>query len=166
MRGARCVFSTSCPSHFARSLTLILPAASVRLARGQRTLSSLSRAFLRPSITLYNESPPSSAALTIGTLSLSDLSGASGPDVMLVLGTSLKIPGFKKLVKEFSRSVKSRGGVRVLVNREEIGSKSEWRDVFDYQGASGSPLVVSPRLVGAVLTILVLSQCSATRTGS
>ncbi|BGP39436.1 NAD-dependent deacetylase hst3 [Rhodotorula kratochvilovae] len=107
--------------------------ASLRLARGQRTLSSLSRAFLRPSITLYNESPPSSSALTIGSLSLADLSGAPGPDVMLVMGTSLRIPGFKKLVKEFARSVKSRGGVRVLVNREEIGSKSEWRDVFDYQ---------------------------------
>ncbi|GAA6058262.1 hypothetical protein JCM3770_004329, partial [Rhodotorula araucariae] len=107
--------------------------ASLRLARGQRTLSSLSRAFLRPSITLYNEAPASSSALTIGTLSLADLSGAPGPDVMLVMGTSLRIPGFKKLVKEFARSVKSRGGVRVLVNREEIGSKSEWKDVFDYQ---------------------------------
>ncbi|GJN89447.1 hypothetical protein Rhopal_002433-T1 [Rhodotorula paludigena] len=104
-----------------------------------RTLSSLSRAFLRPAITLYNESPPASSALTIGTLSLSDLSASPGPDVMLVMGTSLKIPGFKKLVKEFARSVKSRGGLRVLVNREEIGSKSEWKDVFDYQGRS-SPL--------------------------
>ncbi|GAA5994660.1 uncharacterized protein JCM10292_002199 [Rhodotorula paludigena] len=107
--------------------------ASIRHARGQRTLSSLSRAFLRPAITLYNESPPASSAVTIGTLSLSDLSASPGPDVMLVMGTSLKIPGFKKLVKEFARSVKSRGGVRVLVNREEIGSKSEWKDVFDYQ---------------------------------
>ncbi|GAA5926104.1 hypothetical protein JCM3775_005205 [Rhodotorula graminis] len=121
--------------------------ASVRLARGQRTLSSLSRAFLRPSITLYNEAPPSSAALTIGALSLSDLSGSPGPDVMLVLGTSLKIPGFKKLVKEFARSVKSRGGVRVLVNREEVGSKSEWRDVFDYQVLGDTDAFVT-RLVG------------------
>ncbi|GAA5845080.1 hypothetical protein JCM9279_005427 [Rhodotorula babjevae] len=121
--------------------------ASVRLARGQRTLSSLSRAFLRPSITLYNEAPQSSSALTIGSLSLSDLSGSPGPDVMLVLGTSLKIPGFKKLVKEFARSVKSRGGVRVLVNREEIGSKSEWRDVFDFQVLGDTDAFVT-RLVG------------------
>ncbi|TNY22992.1 DHS-like NAD/FAD-binding domain-containing protein [Rhodotorula diobovata] len=121
--------------------------ASIRLARGQRTLSSLSRAFLRPSITLYNESPPASSASTIGSLSLSDLSASPGPDVMLVMGTSLRIPGFKKLVKEFARSVKSRGGVRVLVNREEIGSKSEWRDVFDYQVLGDTDAFVT-RLTG------------------
>ncbi|EGU13005.1 putative Hst3 protein [Rhodotorula toruloides ATCC 204091] len=107
--------------------------AALRSACGQRTLTSLSRAYLRPSIVLYSESPPSSSSLTIGTLSLSDLSSQPGPDVMLVLGTSLRIPGFKKLVKEFSRSVGSRGGVRVLVNREEIGGRSEWKGVFDYE---------------------------------
>ncbi|BGO98866.1 NAD-dependent deacetylase hst3 [Rhodotorula toruloides] len=110
-----------------------LPSAALRSACGQRTLTSLSRAYLRPSIVLYSESPPSSSSLTIGTLSLSDLSSQPGPDVMLVLGTSLRIPGFKKLVKEFSRSVGSRGGVRVLVNREEIGGRSEWKGVFDYE---------------------------------
>ncbi|BGP31508.1 NAD-dependent deacetylase hst3 [Rhodotorula toruloides] len=107
--------------------------AALRSARGQRTLTSLSRAYLRPSIVLYSESPPSSSSFTIGTLSLSDLSSTPGPDVMLVMGTSLRIPGFKKLVKEFSRSVGCRGGVRVLVNREEIGGRSEWKGVFDYE---------------------------------
>lgn len=51
------------------------------------------------------------------------------------MGTSLRIPGFKKLVKEFSKCVASKGGVRVLVNREEIGGRSEWKGVFDYEGA-------------------------------
>ncbi|GAA5956058.1 hypothetical protein JCM10213_005262 [Rhodosporidiobolus nylandii] len=103
--------------------------ATIRSARGQRPLSSLQRAFLRPSITLYDEAPV--AALTIGSLSVSDLS--SSPDCLIVMGTSLKIPGFKKLVKEFAKAVKAKGGMRVLVNREEMGGKAEWKDVFDYQ---------------------------------
>lgn len=49
------------------------------------------------------------------------------------MGTSLKIPGFKKLVKEFSKAAKARGGICVFVNGDEIRSK-EWDDVFDYQG--------------------------------
>ncbi|GAA6039140.1 hypothetical protein JCM8097_005345 [Rhodosporidiobolus ruineniae] len=113
--------------------------ATIRLLRGQRPLSSLQRAFLRPSITLYDEAPI--AALTIGSLSLADLS--SNPDFMIVMGTTLRIPGFKKLVKEFARAVKARGGVRVLVNREEIGSKSEWKDVFDYQVLSDADSFVT-----------------------
>ncbi|GAA5994298.1 hypothetical protein JCM11641_008428 [Rhodosporidiobolus odoratus] len=113
--------------------------ATIRLARGQRTLSSLQRAFLRPSITLYDESPL--AALTIGSLSVTDLS--SSPDFLLVMGTSLKIPGFKKLVKEFAKAVKARGGVRVLVNREEMGGKAEWKDVFDYQVISDTDAFVT-----------------------
>ncbi|GAA5906722.1 hypothetical protein JCM6882_003284 [Rhodosporidiobolus microsporus] len=103
--------------------------ATIRQARGQRSLSSLRRSFLRPSITLYDEAPLS--ALTIGSLSVSDLS--SSPDFMIVMGTSLKIPGFKKLVKEFGKAVKAKGGLRVLVNRDEMGGKAEWKDVFDYQ---------------------------------
>ncbi|GAA6017257.1 hypothetical protein JCM10207_003664 [Rhodosporidiobolus poonsookiae] len=103
--------------------------ALARSIRGQRSLSSLRRAFLRPSITLYDEAPV--AALTLGSLSVNDLSAS--PDFLLVMGTSLRIPGFKKLVKEFSKAVKAKGGVRVLVNRDEIGGKAEWKDVFDFQ---------------------------------
>ncbi|GAA5866556.1 hypothetical protein JCM8547_005458 [Rhodosporidiobolus lusitaniae] len=113
--------------------------ATLRLARGQRPLSSLQRAFLRPSITLYDES--ALAALTIGSLSVSDLS--SSPDLMIVMGTSLKIPGFKKLVKEFAKAVKAKGGMRVLVNREEIGGKAEWKDVFDFQIVSDTDTFVT-----------------------
>ncbi|GAA5841103.1 hypothetical protein JCM11251_008019 [Rhodosporidiobolus azoricus] len=113
--------------------------ATIRMARGQRSLSSLRRAFLRPSITLYDEAPV--AALTIGSLSVADLS--SSPDLMIVMGTSLRIPGFKKLVKEFAKAVKARGGLRVLVNREEVGGKAEWKDVFDYQVISDTDSFVS-----------------------
>ena len=37
------------------------------------------------------------------------------------------------LVKEFAKAVKSKGGLRILVNREEIKG-AEWKDVFDYNG--------------------------------
>lgn len=57
---------------------------------------------------------------------------------MIVMGTSLKIPGFKKIVKEFGKAVKAKGGLRILVNREEIRGQ-EWKDVFDYNGESPLP---------------------------
>lgn len=122
------------------SLILLTPpsvcAASVRSARGQRSLSSLQKAFLRPAITLYDEPAPGSSAFEIGDLSLSDTDPhpSRGADLMLVMGTSLKIPGFKALVKQFAKTVRAKGGACVLVNRDEMGSKSEWKSVFDYEG--------------------------------
>ncbi|GAA6018482.1 hypothetical protein JCM11491_007013 [Sporobolomyces phaffii] len=105
--------------------------AAIRAAQNKRSLPS--RSFLRPAITLYEETSP--AALSIGSLSVSDLTLGGGPDFMLVMGTSLKIPGFKKLVKEFGKAVKAKGGLRVLVNREEIKGQ-EWKDVFDFNVVS------------------------------
>lgn len=77
---------------------------------------------------LYNETSP--AAATVGTISIRDLSAS--PDMLIVAGTSLRIPGFKRLVREFSKAVKSRGGICVFVNREKVSK--EWDAVFDYQG--------------------------------
>lgn len=98
-----------------------------------------SRSFIRPSIVLYNETSP--AASTIGSISISDLK--SSPDLCLVFGSSLKIPGFKKLIKEFSKAVKSRGGLCVFVNLVEMNTQ-EWKKVFDYQSWS---FLLSPPLV-------------------
>lgn len=88
------------------------------------------RSYVRPSIVLYNENSP--AASTIGSISIADLS--SSPDLLIVAGTTLRIPGFKRLVREFSKVVKSRGGICVFVNREE--ASQVWQGVFDYQGES------------------------------
>ncbi|GAA6064090.1 hypothetical protein JCM10212_003448 [Sporobolomyces blumeae] len=116
---------------FERGEVAECPKCSTRVAirAAQRKRSLPSRSFLRPAITLYDETSP--AAFSIGDLSYSDLTVAGGPDLMIVMGTSLKIPGFKKLVKEFAKAVKANGGTRVLVNREEIKGQ-EWKDVFDY----------------------------------
>ncbi|GAA5962908.1 hypothetical protein JCM21900_004446 [Sporobolomyces salmonicolor] len=116
--------------------------AAIRAALSKRSLPL--RSFLRPAITLYDEASP--ASVSIGSLSLSDLTLGGGPDLMLVMGTSLKIPGFKKIAKEFAKAVKAKGGVRVLVNREEIKGQ-EWKDVFDYHILADSDTFVN-RVVG------------------
>ncbi|GAA5863029.1 hypothetical protein JCM1840_002442 [Sporobolomyces johnsonii] len=116
--------------------------AAIRAALSKRSLPA--RSFLRPAITLYDETSP--ASVSIGSLSVSDLTLGGGPDLMLVMGTSLKIPGFKKITKEFAKAVKAKGGVRVLVNREEIKGQ-EWKDVFDYQVLADSDSFVN-RVVG------------------
>ncbi|KAM0750756.1 DHS-like NAD/FAD-binding domain-containing protein [Meredithblackwellia eburnea MCA 4105] len=87
------------------------------------------KSFLRPSITLYNEPTFSSSSETISSLASHDLK--SKPDLVLVCGTTLKIPGFKTLVKDFARAAKERGGTVVFVNAEKVGGK-EWEDVFDF----------------------------------
>ncbi|GAA5870970.1 hypothetical protein JCM3774_003492 [Rhodotorula dairenensis] len=122
--------------------------ASIRSARGQRSLSSLDKAFLRPAITLYDEPSPGAAAVEIGDLALSDSDPKRGADLMLVMGTSLRIPGFKALVKEFAKTVRARGGCCILVNRDEISSKSEWNSVFDYEVVMDSDAFVRRILDG------------------
>ncbi|KAK4706069.1 hypothetical protein P7C70_g133, partial [Phenoliferia sp. Uapishka_3] len=118
---------------FSRGETLDCPdcleMAQLRILSQKRSPPLLT--FLRPSIILYDESPPHSAPTTIAQVAQSDLN--SKPDFVLVMGTSLKIPGFKDLVKQFAREVKSRGGIAVFVNGEKVAGK-EWESVFDYQG--------------------------------
>ncbi|GAA5897957.1 hypothetical protein JCM8208_003202 [Rhodotorula glutinis] len=101
-----------------------------RRERLKRTTSLSPLAFLRPAVLLYDDphSSASSASDLIASLASSDLAGE--PDLLLVAGTSLRIPGFKKLVKRFSARVGRSGGLRVLVNREAVGK--EWDGVFDY----------------------------------
>ncbi len=53
------------------------------------------------------------------------------PDMLLVMGTTLKVVGIKALVKTVARSVRANGGLVVMVNRDVIAGK-EWDEVFDY----------------------------------
>ncbi|CAI4216271.1 unnamed protein product [Parascedosporium putredinis] len=59
---------------------------------------------IRPRIVLYNESNPDEDA--IGNVSMADL--RNRPDAVLVVGTSLKIPGVRRLVKEFCQVTRGR----------------------------------------------------------
>ena len=68
---------------------------------------------LRPSVVLYNELHKDGEG--VGEVVRRDLvggskgKGRSGADVLLVVGTSLRVPGTKRMVREFSKAVRSRG---------------------------------------------------------
>ncbi|KAJ3339671.1 hypothetical protein HDU93_007897 [Gonapodya sp. JEL0774] len=83
--------------------------------------------WLRPDIVLYNE--VHERGDLIAHLTTVDL--RRRPDLLLVMGTSLKIPGVRRLVRDAARAVHSvRGGVAILVNKTAPGK--EWEDVFDH----------------------------------
>jgi NAD-dependent histone deacetylase SIR2 len=54
-----------------------------------------------------------------------------GPDVLLIMGTSLKVHGLKIMVKEFAKAVHTKGGKVIFVNRTKP-PESTWGDVIDY----------------------------------
>jgi len=95
-----------------------------RTGRGRR---SLAVGRLRPDIVLYGEEHPS--ADLVGPLITHDLS--LGPDVMLIMGTSLKVHGLKVMIKEFAKAIHTRGGKVVFINRTKP-PESTWGDVIDY----------------------------------
>ena len=66
---------------------------------------------LRPSVVLYNEDHKDGEA--VGSVVQKDLTrrsrgkGRHGVDLLLVVGTSLRVPGAKRMVREFSKAVQS-----------------------------------------------------------
>ena len=95
-----------------------------RTGKGRRGLA-VGR--LRPDIVLYGEEHPS--ANMISPLITHDL--GLGPDVLLIMGTSLKVHGLKIMVKEFAKAVHTKGGKVIFVNRTKP-PESTWGDVIDY----------------------------------
>ncbi|EIN09730.1 DHS-like NAD/FAD-binding domain-containing protein [Punctularia strigosozonata HHB-11173 SS5] len=65
---------------------------------------------LRPGVVLYNEDHKDSER--VGEVVARDLMGGSRgrspPDLLLVVGTSLRVPGTKTIVRQFSKAVRSR----------------------------------------------------------
>ncbi|TFK56695.1 DHS-like NAD/FAD-binding domain-containing protein [Heliocybe sulcata] len=132
-----------CPECCARS--------EARVARSARPLKVGS---LRPAIVLYDEPHP--LGEDIGTIQTADINRK--PDLLVIMGTSLKVHGFKKLVKDFARVVHSHretpltplptpspekpgkkatkakkeswAGKVVFVNKTAPGS--EWEGIIDY----------------------------------
>ena len=70
---------------------------------------------LRPSVVLYNEMHKDGEG--VGEAVRKDLvggskgKGRSGADLLLVVGTSLRVPGTKRIVREFAKAVHSRNSV-------------------------------------------------------
>jgi NAD-dependent histone deacetylase SIR2 len=89
---------------------------------------SLATGILRPDIVLYNEEHPWGES--IGQMQFTDLK--KRPDLMIVMGTSLKIPALKKFIKQAARVIHSnKNGRVVFVNRTPC--TKEWEKVFDYE---------------------------------
>lgn len=97
----------------------------MREAKGKR---SLKIGTLLPNIVLYND-PTHPSSMTLSTVISADLTRK--PDLLLIFGTSLKVHGIKKLVKDFAKTVHAKKGVVILVNKCEV-AKSEWDNVIDY----------------------------------
>jgi hypothetical protein len=93
---------------------------------------------LRPDIILYNEHH--AAGDMIGERAAVDL--GKRPDLLIVMGTSLKVPGIKRMVKDIARQIRqvnnaSDGGdsseriATLLINKTELAGVTEWKQVFD-----------------------------------
>ncbi|KAG7096576.1 hypothetical protein E1B28_003996 [Marasmius oreades] len=112
-----------------------------RVARSARAIRI---GTLRPAIVLYDEIHP--LGDDIGTVQSFDL--GRKPDMLIIMGTSLKVHGLKKLVKEFSKAVHAHNtpspdltstsklrskpwmGKVVFVNKTAPGS--EWSGIIDF----------------------------------
>ncbi|KAI0936864.1 hypothetical protein AcW1_000990 [Taiwanofungus camphoratus] len=123
----------NCPECVARS--------NARVARSARALKV---GTLRPAIVLYDEPHP--LGDDIGSIQTADINRK--PDMLIVMGTSLKVHGFKKLVKDFAKAVhesapspasastsspknaRSLAGKVIFVNKTAPGS--EWESIIDY----------------------------------
>ncbi|KAK0641941.1 hypothetical protein B0T16DRAFT_461963 [Cercophora newfieldiana] len=101
--------------------------AGATAARQERGKRALGVGKLRPDIVLYGEEHPHSHL--ISPIIQHDLS--LGPDMLLILGTSMRVHGLKVLVKEFAKAVHDRGGKVVFVNFTKP-PESVWADVLDF----------------------------------
>lgn len=95
-----------------------------RVGAGQRS-HGVGR--MRPRIVLYNEHNPDEEAIT----SVMNADIKSRPRVLIVAGTSLKIPGVRRLVKSLCTVIRSRkDGVTMFINNEPPAGK-EFENCFD-----------------------------------
>ncbi|KAK2797280.1 hypothetical protein FQN50_009245 [Emmonsiellopsis sp. PD_5] len=83
---------------------------------------------LRPRIVLYNEHNPDEEA--IGSVVTADL--RSRPDALIVVGTTLKIPGVRRIVKEMCHVVRGRkDGVTMWINHEPTPVGKDFDSCWD-----------------------------------
>ena len=83
---------------------------------------------LRPRMVLYNESNPDDEA--IGAVVKADL--LKRPDAVIVVGTSMEIPGVKRMVREMCGTVRDRrDGVAIWINRGPPPIGKEFEDCWD-----------------------------------
>ncbi|KAL5312998.1 hypothetical protein ACEPPN_019424 [Leptodophora sp. 'Broadleaf-Isolate-01'] len=81
---------------------------------------------LRPDVLLYNEPHPDDT----GIWQTIQRGLRKRPDLVLIVGTTLKVPGALSIATNFCRATQSRGGVAIWMSKEEPLSKV--RHLFDY----------------------------------
>lgn len=95
-----------------------------RKAAGKRGLAV---GELRPNIVLYGEDHPHDDLLT----SLIKFDLASGPDLLVIIGTSLKVHGLQEMVRNFATVVHNQKHGRVVFVNRTPPPKSQWDGVID-----------------------------------
>lgn len=101
-------------------------ATTAREERGKRALGV---GKLRPDIVLYGEEHPSEHL--IGPILEHDIKLCRGGDVLLILGTSLKVHGLKNIVRQFANAIHAKYGKVIFVNFTKPPD-SIWSDIIDY----------------------------------
>ena len=82
---------------------------------------------LRPRIILYNETHPQGSQ--IAEIMLSD--ARRKPDLLIIMGTSLKIPGCKDLIRSLGKVIHEKKGLVIFINDKAVSS-SEWDSLIDF----------------------------------
>jgi NAD-dependent SIR2 family protein deacetylase len=84
---------------------------------------------LRPRMVLYNEEHPDADA--IGSVTKYDLNRR--PDAVIVVGTTLKVPGVQRIVTEMCNTVRDRkdGGLAIWINQEPPPTLKGFSTSFD-----------------------------------
>lgn len=83
---------------------------------------------LRPRMVLYNEYNPDEDA--IGRVSQADLRRV--PDAVIVVGTSLKVPGVRRIVRELCQATRSkRDGFTAWINLDPVPQGLDMKDLWD-----------------------------------
>ncbi|ODV82877.1 hypothetical protein CANARDRAFT_178180 [[Candida] arabinofermentans NRRL YB-2248] len=94
-----------------------------------KRLGGSSIGLLRPNIVLYGENHPFSEFIAKGFKI--DLN--KNPNLLLIFGTSLKVDGVRKLVKQLSKKIhQMKDGLVIFINNCDIGH-CYWDDYIDYQ---------------------------------
>ncbi|KAH6610449.1 nad-dependent histone deacetylase sir2 [Trichoderma cornu-damae] len=98
----------------------------VRTAHAGKRSHGIGR--LRPRFVLYNEYNPDEEA--IGNVSSADLKAR--PDCVIVVGTTLKVPGTRRLVKEMCQVARGRrDGLTIWINTDAEPKDALFKDCWD-----------------------------------
>lgn len=98
------------------------------VARQERGKRALGVGKLRPDIVLYGEDHPESQQ--ISSIIQHDISLA--PDMLIIMGTSLKVHGLKTVVREFAKTVHNRKDGKVIFVNYTKPAESVWADIIDF----------------------------------